>query len=106
MRRVLGATRPGRRPLLFAMALVALCAAAAVLTWVFQAPNAGALIVAGSSPGILVTLYEVLRVLDDKADDATRRACALALGLLLIPLATLVALVARLAQGLPGSLAP
>ena len=106
MRRVSKATRSSRRPLVFAIALVALCAGAAVLTWVFEAPSAGALIAAGSSPGILVTLYEVLRVLDDQADDATRRACALALGLLLIPLATVVALVARLAQGLPGSLAP
>ena len=96
MRRVSRATRPNRRPLLFAFATVASCAGAAVLTWVFDAPTAGALIVASASPGILVTLFEVLRALDDRPDDATRRTCLLALLLLVVPIATLMALVARL----------
>jgi hypothetical protein len=86
--------------------LVVLCAGAAVFTCVIEAASAGALIVAGSSPGILVTLYEILRVLDDQADDATRRDCAIALGLLLIPLAALIVVVARLGEGWPWSLAP
>ena len=106
MRRVPSATPTSRTPLLLATALVAVCAGAALITWIFEAPSAGALIVAAASPGILVTLYEVLRVLDGQADAATRRDCAIALGLLLIPLAALVAVVARLGPGVPWSAAP
>jgi hypothetical protein len=77
---------------------VAVCAGAALLSWAFEAPTAGAVLLAGSAPGILVTLYEILRALDDRADDATRRSALIALLLLLIPLATVLALAARLGE--------
>lgn len=106
MRRVSRATNPGRRPLLFASALAAICAGGAALAWVFDAPAAGALIVAGSSPGILVTLYEILRVLDEPLDAAARRSCTIALLLLLVPIAALIAMVAHLSGDGPWTKAP
>ena len=85
---------------------MAACAGAAALAWVFDAPTAGALVMAAASPGILVTLYEILRVLDDQPDDATRRTCRLALLLLLVPLIALMALLARLGGSVPWKLVP
>jgi hypothetical protein len=85
---------------------VAVCAGAALLSWAFDAPTAGAVLLASSSPGILVTLYEILRVLDERADDATRRSCQRALLLLLIPIASLLALAARLGERAPWKALP
>ena len=61
---------------------------------------------AAASPGILVTLYEILRVLDDQPDDATRRTCRLALLLLLVPMFALLAMVARLGASAPWKVVP
>ena len=73
-----------------------MCACAAALAWVFDAPNAAAVLLASACPGIVLTFYEVLKVLDGPVGDATRRSCYLALALLLVPLVTLMALAARL----------
>lgn len=84
------------RPLVIAIALVAASLAASILSVVFDAPMIAATLAAATSPGILVTLYEVLRVLDDRVDDTTRRSAFAALALLLVPLAVLFATAARL----------
>lgn len=89
------------RPLVLAFALAGVCVGAAALAWISDMPTAGAALLAGSSPGVVVTLFEALRGLDDRADEATRRSCRLAMALLMVPLFTLIALAARLWVSLP-----
>lgn len=79
------------RPLLFSLGLVALSACAGALGWVFHAPEAGAALAASSAPGVVITLYEALRTLNDPVDDADTRSACLALGLLCVPILTLLA---------------
>jgi hypothetical protein len=81
-----------------ALALVGVCAGSAVAAWAFDAPDAGAALLACACPGIVLTVYEVLKVLDGPVDEATRRSCWLALALLLVPVLALMALVARMGQ--------
>lgn len=104
-RRVSGRTR-ARRPLVFALALVGVCACAAVLAWLFDAPLAAAGVLATASPVMIVTLHEALRVLDQPVDDATRRSMLLALVLLLVPIVTLVAIAVEFGEAAVGRLLP
>lgn len=89
------------RPLVLALALAALSLWAVVLAWALHAPVAAAVLAACLSPGIVVALYEALRVLDDRIDEATRRATRAALALLLVPLIVLLATAARLTRIAP-----
>lgn len=92
------------RPLVIALALVGVCAVAAILAWPLDAPLAGAGLLAGSAPAIVVTVYEALRVLDPRADEATRRSTLAALALLLVPVVTLVAIAIRMGETATGRL--
>ena len=91
---------------MFALALAAISAGGGILTWAFDSPDAGAVVLASSAPGVLVGLYEVMRALDGPADEATRRSCRLALVLLIVPFTTLIALAARLFERVPWKLVP
>jgi hypothetical protein len=81
-----------------ALALALLSACGGLLIGILDAPDAGAVVLACTAPGIVVVLFAILRSLEGPADDATRRSGRLALVLLLVPLAMLIALAARLAQ--------
>lgn len=91
---------------MLAVALVALCAGAAVLAWAFEAPLEAAGLVAGSSPVMIVALHQALRVLDQPVDEATRRSTRLALALLLVPAVALVVIAIRMGEAAIGRVLP
>lgn len=47
---------------------------------------------ASAAPVVVVTLYEALRALNDPVDEASERSAWLALGLLCVPIVTLLAM--------------
>ncbi len=86
---------PMTRPLCWALGLAGLSILAIVLARVMAAPLAGALLALSTAPGIVITLYEILRTTDSELDAKTRRSVLLATAILGVPLLVLLSFAFR-----------
>ncbi len=89
------------RPLLLSLLLSAVSLAAVVVARIMESPGLGAGLVATfAGPGVVIALFEALRTLDDR-EPRNRRATAMALLLLMVPLAVLLSFASNLGVAAP-----